>query len=768
MSSADNQRPATTQTGVTPSPVLEVAVPTPMRDLLSYSAPAGTMPARGTRVSVPLGRRYVTGIVVNHAQESRFPGALKAARASLDPAPMLSNDILSLALWAAAYYHHPVGDAVLSALPVALRHGDSVTLTQATVWRPVHPSQAQSHDPMAALRRAPRQAEQLALLQSLVAEMPHGCPDHELPAFGLQRAALRQLQAKGLVDERPEADPPHISADASPPTLNAEQRAAVERIHAARASYRSLLLYGVTGSGKTEVYLQALAPAIAAGGQALVLVPEIGLTPQTLSRFKTRFPRTAVSHSAMTDRQRAEVFLRCQAGMVDILIGTRSAIFTPLPRLALIVVDEEHDPSFKQQDGFRYSGRDLAVKRALDAKIPVVLGSATPSFESLQNARSGRYERLLLRTRPTGAAIARIHLEDLRRQKVEEGLSQRLLLHINKHLANGGQVLLFLNRRGYAPSLSCQQCGWLAECAHCDARLTLHRSPARLMCHHCDAHRSVPQNCPECQSDELHAVGVGTQRIAQLLAERFAGTPVLRIDADSARSKRQFERDLETIHRGEPAVLIGTQMLAKGHHFPSVTLAAIINADAGLFSTDFRAPERTAQVILQVAGRSGRAERPGEVWLQTHHPHHPVITTLVEEGYDGFADDALNERESAALPPFAVLALVRADAPNAEVAQRFLTSMRDYATTQVRAPLQHTGSARQRGHQQRALQVSIAGPAPAPMERRAGRYRYQLLLRAKDRAPLHQLLGTVVTHAEAHPRSGDLRWSIDVDPLDTF
>ena len=715
--------------------IVSVAVsgPLPLLDYRHIGAP----PAAGVRVQVPLGRRTTVGLVVRVGRETTHVGALRPLTAILDAAPVVPASVLDLLLWAATYYHHAPGDGVMHGLPRLLRSGATPTPQRPMRWRA-----AVAHAEFA-LRRAPAQAAALTRLQAL----PDGCDDADLVPLGISRDVLRALLDKALVTCTPDAAPPQFAAHEQV-QLTAEQTAARHALIGALGSYRAFVLQGVTGSGKTEIYLQAIAEVLRRGGQALVLVPEIALTPQTLARFIARFPRTVVSHSAVSETERARIHLRCLAGELDVLIGTRSAIFAPLPRLGLIVVDEEHDTSFKQQDGFRYSARDLAIKRARDQGIPVVLGSATPALETLHNASRGRYRTLRLTARPGRAALPALRIVDVRGEHLEDGLSQRLISAIGQRIHNAEQALIFLNRRGFAPTLQCQACGWIAQCPHCDARLSLHRQPPQLLCHHCDTRQLLPRQCPDCHAPQLLHRGVGTQRLEDALLRAFPDTPILRIDRDVARRKDRLEQRFDIIRSGQPAILVGTQMLAKGHHFPGVTLAAVVNADGGLFSSDYRGPERTAQIIVQVAGRAGRDERPGELWLQTCHPEHPVIAALAQGGYEAFAALALAERADVGLPPFTALAMLRADAPLAETARHYLEQLR------AAAPNDKT--------------VQLRGPVPAPVERRADRHRFQLAVFSRNRPALHRMLTALLDRAAALPGARRVRFSVDVDPVDIF
>jgi primosomal protein N' (replication factor Y) len=487
------------------------------------------------------------------------------------------------------------------------------------------------------------------------------------------------------------------------------------------------------------------------GRQALVLVPEIGLTPQTVQRFQRRFALPVVAlHSGLNDRERLDAWLQARDGQARIIIGTRSAIFTPLAQPGIIIVDEEHDSSFKQQDGFRYSARDLAVVRASNLGIPLLLGTATPSLETLNNARTGRYQHLRLTRRAGSARPPAIHLQDIRGQTLLEGFTQTTLEAIGQTVDAGNQALVFLNRRGYAPTLQCHDCGWLAECGHCDARMTVHQSPRHLHCHHCDHQRALPRRCPSCNSSKLQPLGQGTERSEEVLQQRFPHTRILRIDRDSTRNKHAMRDLLAQVHTGEPCILVGTQMLAKGHHFADVTLVVIIDADAGLFSTDFRGPERMGQLLLQVAGRAGREEKPGSVILQSHHTEHPLVQTLMREGYHAFAELILRERQITQLPPYRHLALIRAESKRPDNATEFLRVARTHAEQLLPA----------------SPHMSYLGPLPAMLERRGDRFRYQLQLNSSARKPLQTLLTQLAERLDTEALSKRVRWSIDVDPQD--
>ncbi len=489
---------------------------------------------------------------------------------------------------------------------------------------------------------------------------------------------------------------------------------AVAGIGAALAAFSTFVLHGLTGSGKTEVYLQVIEKVLAAGRRALVLVPEIGLTPQLVRRFQARFNTPlAVLHSALTDTERLDAWRAAAVGTARIIVGTRSAVFAPVPDLGIIIVDEEHDASLKQHEGgFHYSARDLALVRAQRARIPVVLGSATPSLETLQNVLDGRYQRLALPRRAGQAALPRLAVVDLRAHAVSAGLATPVVQAIERHLADDGQVLVYLNRRGYAPTLLCTACGWVAPCTDCDARLTVHQRSGRLRCHHCGADSALPAQCPQC-GFAVRPVGQGTERVEERLRELFPQVALVRVDRDVVRGQRDLDAAMHSIDSGEARILIGTQMITKGHDFQNMTLVVVLNADQGLFSTDFRAAERLAQTIVQVAGRAGRGSRAGEVLIQSAYPDHPLLQTLLREGYDGFARTALAERAASAWPPFSRLAVVRASAISAQDALEFLTEARQLAG---HAALRQTvgPGARGNGAPRRALPFAVAARESGP------------------------------------------------------
>lgn len=728
--------------------ICQVAIPTPLARLFDYRIPANSViPAVGARVRVPFGRRAnVVGVVMGHAGTSEIPEArLRPISQVLDVEPLFPPAVLDLLTWASGYYHHALGEVLHTALPVRLRQGHAAEIAGQIIWALTAEGAAIDIES----KRAPVQRRLLAALRSAPGGLNGEALAQHTPRWA---AAIKSLQAKGwaAATRRDCPEPPGNRQLRPAHALNAAQQAVFQAIDGA-SGFQAFLLHGVTGSGKTEVYLQAVARVIDAGRAALVLVPEIGLTPQLVARFHERFALPlAVLHSGLNDVERAGAWLMARAGKARIVLGTRSAVFTPLPRLGLIVVDEEHDASYKQQDGFRYSARDVAIMRAHRDDVPIVLGSATPSLESIHHARTGMYRGLELVERAGSARLPEVQLLDMRRLTAEDGVSQPLRVALAQCLERGEQSLLFLNRRGFSPVWMCHDCGWVAPCVRCDARLTFHRSSARLRCHHCGAESKLPLACPTCQGTRLHPLGEGTERVEAALGRLYPGARVVRIDRDTTRRKGALEESFKRVHAGEADILVGTQMLSKGHDFPGVTLVGVLNADQGLYSADFRAGERLFQQIVQVSGRAGRAERPGRVLIQTYHPDHPLFAALVQQDYQRFADYALAERREADYPPFQYLALLRAESTSPTTALAFL----------------HT--ARRLAQAARPDEVTVLEPVASPMERRAGRYRAQLLVQSPKRGPLHTFLDRWLPRLSQAKQGRKVRWSLDVDPLDLY
>ncbi len=731
-------------------PILKVAVNVPLSREFDYLAPAqGPVPTAGQRVAVPFGRRQRVGMVTGHASASDVPAAkLRACIAVLDRDALLSEADLWLIRFVSEYYHHPIGEVVAAALPGMLRLG-----------KPLHPSIEKvaatdlgtSVDLPALQKRAPKQA---LLLEGLLDAGDDGL-ETELATEMLPhwRRAAKSLVEKGLIRffETPGDEfVDELMTDPMPgPALNPDQQNALSALRS-NDHYGVCLLDGVTGSGKTEVYLQRVDDVLRAGKQALLLVPEIGLTPQLVTRLRDRLGvEPALLHSGLSDSTRLAAWRAARSGAAKLLVGTRSAVFTPLKHPGLIIVDEEHDPSFKQQEGLRYSARDLAIVRARQLDIPVILGSATPTLEVLQHCRNGAYQRIMLPMRAGGARAPSMRLIDTVRTPATDGISEPLADSIRGHLADGGQALIFLNRRGFAPTLICSSCGHIAGCERCDSRLTVHAVRQQLRCHHCGASRPLAESCDEC-GETVRPLGEGTERLEDSLQKRFPRAVISRIDSDSTQKKGAMTTALENATSGQADILVGTQMLSKGHHFPNLTLVGVVNADQGLFGTDFRSSERLAQAIVQVAGRAGRENRPGEVLIQTAYPANPFWEALIKGGYRQISETALIERELTHWPPFTRLALLRSAAPRKADAHRFLQVVRLHLASKSGDTLR------------------VLGPVDAPMARKAGLYRAQLLLQSSDRANLHRVLRELRPVFENDPAARRVRWSIDVDPIELF
>jgi primosomal protein N' (replication factor Y) len=729
--------------------LVRVAVPVPLADAFDYLVPVGgRTPPIGARVRVPFGRGERIGLVVEHPVTTAVASArLKTIGAALDETPLLGGELLASLKWAADYYHHPVGAVLNHALPGQLREGRALDEPPERGWQLTEAGRAIDLGQLPSTAQRQRRA--------LTALREHGAlTASELAAREVATATLARLEAKGWLEPaaphaRPVEELPQ-PPQGREPELTSDQRTVLAEIAATQSSgggFHAYLLHGVTGSGKTEIYFRLIAAELAAGRQTLLLVPEIGLTPQLVRRLTERFGHgLAVLHSAVTERERFDAWRRAYRGEARLVVGTRSAVFAPLPAAGLIVVDEEHDTSYKQQVGFRYSARDLAVVRAQRLDVPIVLGSATPSLETFNNALQGRYRKLALPRRIGSAGTPRVRVVDLNRHASRQALSTPLVAAVGQHLTAGNQVLLFLNRRGFAPALFCPQCKATEQCRRCDARMTVHARAGAVRCHHCGAERPLEWACTACGAERI-AVGAGTQRVGDELAALFPAARIARLDRDSTSRKGALAAVLQDVEAGNVEILVGTQMLTKGHDFPRVTLVGVLNADQGLFGTDPRSHERLAQTILQVAGRAGRAERPGEVVIQTHYPDHPLLKCLLEGDYTTFAALALAERREASWPPYSHLAVWHAEAPRRDAAVVFLEAVRAAATAQK-------------------SRVAVLGPAALPMERKDGRYRAQLLFRSTERAPLHRLVDDVLIAVRGSTAARRARWSVDIDPLE--
>ncbi len=730
--------------------LIRVALNVPLHRYFDYFLPENLTAVKGSRVQVPFGNQNKIGIVLDFPTQSDVPAdKLKPIKAVLDDESLFDAKMFKLLEWSAGYYHSPLGEVLHLALPVKLRNGEPAKASAPDYFGVTENGKKALFNGV--LKRAKKQEELLQAVENL--------PFFAKPA-DCNQAAWRTLLEKGLItqfDKVHEPQPWQKILEIQPLvnrenllTLNKQQTLVVSRLNT-QTSFSVFLLNGVTGSGKTEVYLQFIEAILKRGQQVLVLVPEIGLTPQTIQRFQARFNvEIDALHSNLNETERLNVWLRAKNGESAIVIGTRSALFTQFQNLGAIIIDEEHDSSFKQQEGWRYHARDLAVWRAKNLDIPIVLGSATPSLESVQNVQNGKFIQLELSARAGKAQNVKQQVIDLKTQRVTAGLSDYLLKMMKHHLEQGNQVMLFLNRRGFAPVLLCHECGWICECDSCDKPFTYHQKNRVLRCHHCATQRVVPRQCGHCGSTNLVTTGVGTEQLELFLGEQFPDYKISRIDRDSTARKGSLDTHLNNIREGNSQILIGTQMLAKGHHFPNVTLVAIVNVDSSLFSTDFRAEEKLAQLYLQVSGRAGRAEKQGEVVLQTHYPEHPLLKTLLQDGYAAFAQEALKLRQLMNLPPFSSQALFRATGKDNEQTVKVLQNLTAY-------------------FQQKVVEMNLQGmtiipPFSAPMAKKAGHYRWLLLIQHSSRMALQKLLECFDEDQENLNLSSSIRLSLDVDP----
>ncbi len=723
---------------------IEVAVFVPLRKTFHYLPPVdacGNSIIAGCLVRVPFGRGVRAGVVLAPVSiEVAGERQLKAIIEVIDPVPIIAPELMRLARWASDYYQHPLGEVLAATLPGTLRHKRAPARRQLYEW-----VVADACDKLELKRKAPRQAALLERIRTCSATVDDfGDLDFDW------RRPLRELENKGLVIRRACATSTVVPL-ANAVELNTAQSDAAAILIRAFGSFSAHLLHGVTGSGKTEVYIAAIANALALNLTALMLVPEIILTEALVVRLKQRFGgAVGVLHSGLSDIARAHVWLGCRDGDIKVLMGTRSAVWAPLPRLGIIIVDEEHDSSFKQQEGFRYNARDVAIKRAQQVRVPIVVGTATPSLEAYLNVKKNKYVYLSLPQRAGDARLPTISCIDMRGVPINGGLSDRLSRALGECLERGEQALLFLNRRGFAPVVLCHQCGHIAMCNRCDAKLVWHKERQALICHHCGGHQRTQHITACCISPDLVPLGLGTEQVEETLKEQFPEKVIARIDRDTMRRKGAMDETFAAIRDGTVDILIGTQMLAKGHDFSRVSLVGIVDADNQLFSTDFRAEEKLAQLVIQVAGRAGRAEVPGEVLIQTHQPHHELLQTLLRSGYDRFANQALEERRAAALPPYVPMALIRAESPSPKMPLKFLTEL----TARVKA--------------QGTRGLEILGPIPAAMEKRAGRYRAQVMITARGRRVLATSVKTFVEMSDKVPSRRNVRWSVDIDPQDTI
>lgn len=719
--------------------IARIALDVPLPVLFDYVA-EGEIHV-GDRVIVPFGRRRVVGVVLERATSSELPRErLRPIERVLQDAEPLPGEWLELVRFCAGYYQRPLGETVVQALPPRLRALRNLPREDLRFYR------AGANAPDPATLRPGRKRELLASLRGADVLEEEALLGTDPAERGARRTALRALLTAGwAISAPPRSDARFVEEHA----LTAEQEAALARILPSLGKFATHLLYGITGSGKTEIYLHLAARVLASGGQALVLVPEISLTPQLEARFRRAFPDAVLSmmHSGLEDSARTAAWLRAARGEAGVILGTRLAVLAPLPRLALVVVDEEHDTSFKQQEGLRYSARDVAVFRASQRNAPIVLGSATPSLESYANALAGRYQLVEMPSRAiTGARQPQVRMVDLREERADHGLAKPLLDAISTRLARGEQSLLFINRRGYAPVLACPACGYACGCPRCSAHLVLHAADRRLRCHHCGLEEAIPRRCPQCGNPDLRALGRGTQRVEEALEALFPGRRIVRIDRDIARRRAQLARTLDAVRGGTGDILVGTQLVAKGHDFPRLTLVGVLNVDNSLLSTDYRAAERLFSVLLQVSGRAGRHDRPGEVLVQTRFPGHPLFAALARHDYPGFARMQLAEREAAGFPPCVFEAALRAESARLANALAFL---REAA---ARAPS--------------IKGVRMFDPAPNTLTRRADLERAQLVVQSRSRPALQEFLKRWSSDLYARAPN-NVHWHLDVDPTES-
>lgn len=720
--------------------VYQVCIPHTSRDYFDYEA-EGLTPCIGARVWVPFRNKTRLGIVVNKGQTPSSGALLKKISAIIDEVPLITDDLLALCVWIGSYYQSPLSEVLPLAIPKKYRSGQACQLPMGDFY--------QLNIPLAEAKKLiPTRARKQLELIDFLSGQPGPISKQRLSQNGFNSSQLMALLSAQIITLSQQIIlPERVERTLTPPlTLNPEQAVALIEIAAHLQHYQCFLLQGVTGSGKTEVYLQVIAQVLAQGKQVLILVPEIGLTPQLLSRFTARFNQPiAVIHSNLNDSERQIAWQLAKENRVKMVIGTRSSVFTPMPDLGLIIIDEEHDGSLKQMEGVRYSARDTALMRAHLANIPIILGSATPSLESVHNCKQNKYTLLRLNHKALSTTPLHYQLIDLRSQALQNGLAAPTLKVIEEHLQKNNQVLVFINRRGFAPVMLCHQCGWMADCKACDSHLTVHKQMGQIICHHCGFTQRTPDSCHSCKSKELIPVGAGTQRIHEFLSTKFPNTNVLRIDRDEVRKKNALDASLNKINSGEAQLIVGTQMLAKGHHFPRLSLVVVLDTDAGLYNHDFRAVEHLGQLLTQVSGRAGRAEHAGQVLIQTHLPNHPLLNLLIQQGYDEFAEALLTTRQQAQLPPFHYLAVIRAQGSVIGSVLKFLQATKD---------------------QIQIHPITVMGPAPAPLPRKNNQHRMQLLIKSPSRKVLNNSLTQLRAWLTMTKLSNGIRWNVDVDPMD--
>lgn len=731
--------------------VVNVVLSIPVARSFDYLLPDNAYPIVGGRVRVPFGSRHAIGIVTSIGNYSTLAlDKLKPIIEVLDHQSLFSNKLWRILIWGAGYYHHPLGAVLFHALPVLIRQGKQAEMTP--VWEWFATEQGYTTLPKS-LKRAPKQQRALTML--LKAPIYR----HQLDKLQLQETILQTLRGKGLCALHQKKMEQHdwrptFKVNNKQPHLNIEQITAVGAICSKDEQFMTWLLTGITGRGKIEIYLTVLENILAKGRQALVLVPEIGLTPKTVALFRKHFNAPIdVLHSKINDREQLTVWLKARIGENAIVIGTRSALFMPFARLGVIVIDEEHDSSYKQQNGWRYHARDLAILRAREENVPIILGSITPALETLYNVQQKKYRQMILSKKTDNPNATQQQLVNLKGQPLMHGLSALLLHKIRQHLETGNQVLLFLNKRGFAPVLRCHKCGWIGKCQRCDHYYTLHQHLCRLHCHHCGSQQQMPFQCQQCDSTSLRPIGLGTEQLEAALTPQFPDVPITRIDRDTTARAGAMEEYRAQIQRSGARILIGTQqMLAKDQHFPNVTLVSLLDVDGAIFSRDFRAPERFAQLYIQLLSCTGRADKKNEILLQTHYPQHPLLQTLLHNGYMDFAWQTLEERRQTRLPPFSNHVLFRAEDQDNQQAKQVLIQLRELLDTN------------------RSLcdgEFCLMGPIPALIPKRKGRFHWQLLLSHPSRSQLQQLITFSLSPMTTLAQAQKVKWSLDVDPIDS-
>tara|TARA_E500000331_G_scaffold138353_2_gene135096 strand:+ start:28481 stop:30691 length:2211 start_codon:yes stop_codon:yes gene_type:complete len=722
--------------------IIHIAVPLSVRRSFDYlSSHKFLLPEIGARVKVPFGKNELIGIVLDRFKKSDVPKEkLKNILLIIDDKPIIARELLETLIWCSNYYHHPIGEVIKHALPSHIRKGKPAEPIIDVAWN-ITDLGKQSINKIRKNARNQIKAMNLFLMNDNVT-------DELIKNNNLAKKTINNLYEKKFIDKKILTHKKKITKiEEILPKLTFDQKNVINKIKSEKRSFNAFLLKGVTSSGKTEVYLRLIEEEIKKNKQSLLLVPEIGLTPQLISRLTNRFGKVlSIMHSGLSEMERYKSWLNACSSKSKVIVGTRSAIFAPLPELGLIIIDEEHDLSYKQQEGFRYSARDIAIFRAKKVNAKVILGSATPSFESLHNSNIGKYKLLNMPKRIGKAGKPKVMIIDQNKHASNNILSTPLVLAMQKHLKRNNQILLFLNRRGYAPILFCKECKKTEGCIRCDSNMTIHKSKEILICHHCGQNKRLNTICNKCNSNRI-ILGSGTQRVTEDLVNIFPKTRIIRLDRDSISKKGKIIEILEKIESGYAQIIVGTQMLTKGHDFPNLTMVGILNTDQGILGTDFRSNERLAQTLVQVSGRAGRRDIPGEVYIQTHFPEHPLISSLMNDNYEEFERESLARRRESRWPPFNYMIIFRAKSFDKHKLFSFLEKISKIS-------------------KEKNLKVRILGPAPAMIERRFNKFHAQLLFQSEKRNLLHILIKELISEIEKFKKNGQIQWNIDVDPLE--